>query len=173
MNNGCMMNCTICCLCIRAVDFLVALYAISLKQQSIGLIITVSSACLEPEEVRHCMLSGMRCDILEQMKYPKTMFAILLSFNQTQKYGSVCHNKTTTKFSLNSSKTRFSMSYLLWQQPGQLVLFPDPAQLSIASSTVSGRGPALQKQVGCFNHMQSGCPGCRQTGETVVVRGLL
>ena len=72
MNNGCMMNCTICCLCIRAVDFLVALYAISLKQQSIGLIITVSSACLEPEEVRHCMLSGMRCDILEQMKYLKS-----------------------------------------------------------------------------------------------------
>ena len=102
---------------------------------------TVSSACLEPEEVRHCMLSGMRCDILESMKYPKTMFAILLSLIQTERYGSVCHKKTTTKFSLNSSKTRVSMSYLLWQQPGQLASFPDPTQLSIASSTVSRRGP--------------------------------
>ena len=69
------------------------------------------------------------------------MFAILLSLIQTERYGSVCHSKTTTKFSLNSSKTRVSMPYLLWQQPGQLASFPDPTQLSIASSTVSRRGP--------------------------------
>ena len=27
--------------------------------------------------------------------------------------------------------------------------------------------PTLQKQVGCFNHMQGGYLGCRQTGETM------
>ena len=31
----------------------------------------------------------------------------------------------------------------------------------------------LQKQVGCFNHMQSSYPGCRQTGETLVACGFL
>ena len=30
-----------------------------------------------------------------------------------------------------------------------------------------------QKQVGCFNHRVVALHGCRQTGETVVVRGLL
>ena len=30
----------------------------------------------------------------------------------------------------------------------------------------------LQKQVGCFNHRVV-IPGCRQTGETVVMKGLL
>ena len=27
----------------------------------------------------------------------------------------------------------------------------------------------LQKQIGCFNHMQSGYPGCRQAKETVIM----
>ena len=161
MNNGCIMNCT-----------MLFMYQGSWLSACIMQIAKYNSH-------NHCLLSlsatrggqtlhAFRNEVWQSWTnhVPLTLFAILLSFNQTQRYGSVCHNKTTTKFSLNSSKTRFSMSCLLWQQPGQLASFSDPAQLSIASSTVSGRGPGRkqfclqQAMIACSRYGMEQLWGC-------------